>query len=287
MALAFALAWFARAEPRAAGCDRGCLTGILDRYLAALVAHSPSGLPLASSVIYTENGTRVPIGSGLWKTATRITLRRELFVDADSGEAAFWGVLDEQGAPLMLSLRLKIVDERISEAEAVVARRGSHALFAPEAFAAESQVFGQTVARGARMSRAGLIAAANGYFDGLQQHDSRLVPSSAGCNRFENGTRMTNRPGAPATPRACAVAVDRLTYIKRVDNRRFVVDVERGAVLGTVMFDIPADPAATPPREARMLLLAEAFSVRGGQIERIETVMHNLPYGSESGWPAP
>jgi hypothetical protein len=42
-----------------------------------------------------------------------------------------------------------------------------------------------------------------------------------------------------------------------------------------------------PPhrREGRMLLLAEVFKIVGGEITRIETVMHNLPYGSPSDWP--
>ena len=35
-----------------------------------------------------------------------------------------------------------------------------------------------------------------------------------------------------------------------------------------------------------MLLLAELFKIAGGEIQRIETVMHNLPYGSGSGWAA-
>jgi hypothetical protein len=53
-----------------------------------------------------------------------------------------------------------------------------------------------------------------------------------------------------------------------------------------VVFDIPADAAATPPREGRMLLLAELFKIAGGEIQRLETVMHNLPHGSGSGWAA-
>ena len=82
------------------------------------------------------------------------------------------------------------------------------------------------------------------------------------------------------------MAVDRLGYIKRVFNRRYpIVDEERGVVFSTIMFDIPADATATPPREARMLLLSEVFRIVSGDIERIETVMHNLPYGSASGWP--
>src|SRR5262245_54989247 len=89
----------------AATCDRACLTPFIDRYLDALLAHAPSKAPLTANVVYTENGTRVTPGEGLWKTATKIRTRREVFADATTGEAAFWGVVEENGAPLMLSLR--------------------------------------------------------------------------------------------------------------------------------------------------------------------------------------
>src|SRR5271170_1770946 len=36
-------------------CDRQCLNGFVDQYLAALVAHDPSRLPLAKDVVFTEN----------------------------------------------------------------------------------------------------------------------------------------------------------------------------------------------------------------------------------------
>jgi hypothetical protein len=272
----------------APACDRACLLGFVDGYLAALLAHDPSALPVAPNVAFTENGTTLRLGDGLWRGVTGVVARREAFADPTTGQAAFWGVLDEGGLPVLLSLRLKIEDQRIAEIETVVSRKGSHALFAPEAFATPTPAFEQVLAPDQRTSRAALVAAANGYFEGLEQHDRRLVASAVDCDRYENGVLMTNRPGAPRTPRACAAAVDRLTQIRRVLNRRFfVVDEERGVVVTMVLFDIPADAAATPPREARMLLLSELFKVTRGEIERIDTVMHNLPYGSESGWAAP
>jgi hypothetical protein len=79
--------------------------------------------------------------------------------------------------------------------------------------------------------------------------------------------------------------VDRLLHIKGVPDRRYdIVDEERGVVLSMVLFDIPADATARPPREARMLLLAEVFKIVSGEITRIETVMHNLAYGHRSVW---
>jgi hypothetical protein len=210
-----------------------------------------------------------------------------VFADTASGQVAFWSVLDEHGSPLLFSVRLKIQDRRISEIETVVARKGSHALFSPETFATTTGVFDQVIEPRQRASRDRMIVIANGYFDGIEKHDGRLVSSAPDCNRFENGVQMTNRPGT-LTQRACATSVDRLTHIKAVRDRRYdVVDEERGVVLSMVLFDIPPDPGAAPPRESRMLLLAEVFKIAGGEIQRIETVMHNLPYGSGSGWTAP
>jgi len=266
-------------------CDRACLTGYVDRYLDALVRHDPSHLPLAPNVAFTENTARLIPGDALWKTAAKVVTRREVFADPQTGQAAFWGVIDEGGSPVMLSARLKIENDRVTEIETIAARRGSHSLFAPDAFAATAPAFQRPLDPAKRVSRERLVAVANGYFDGIEHSDNTLVASANACNRFENGTQMTNRNGA-FTPRACAMAVDRLGYITRVFNRRYaIVDEERGVVFSTIMFDIPADAAATPPREARMLLLAEVFKIVGGSIERIETVMHNLPYGAGSGWP--
>ena len=269
----------------AAECDRACLVATAERYLAALTKRESSSLPLSSDVKFTENGVRLAIGEGLWKVPTKLVSRRDVFADPVNSEVAVWSVLDEAGAPILLSARLRIQDQRITEIETVVARKGSHALFSPDAFATLPSVYQQVLEPAQRTPRDRLIAIADGYFEGIASHDDKLVSSATDCNRFENGVRMTNRPGAAATPRACATAVNRLTHIKAVPERRYpVVDEERGVVLSMVLFDIPADASATPPREARMLLLAELFKISRGEIQRIETVMHNLPYGSASGW---
>ena len=196
-------------------------------------------------------------------------------------------MLDESGAPILLSVRLKVQDRRIHEIETVVARKGSHALFSPEDFAALPSVYEQVLEPGSGRRAIGWWPSPMATSRASPGTTAGWCRSAADCNRFENGVRMTNRPGAAPTPRACATAVDRLTHIKAVPDRRYpIVDEERGVVLSMVVFDIPADAAATPPREGRMLLLAELFKIAGGEIQRIETVMHNLPYGSGSGWKA-
>ncbi|HEX4275679.1 MAG TPA: hypothetical protein VHZ74_10010, partial [Bryobacteraceae bacterium] len=49
-------------------CNRACLEGVLDQYLAALVAHDPKRLPLSADAMYTENDQRMDVGDGFWKT---------------------------------------------------------------------------------------------------------------------------------------------------------------------------------------------------------------------------
>src|SRR5687768_8978112 len=54
-------------------CDRACLSGITDQYLAAMLTHDPAKAPLAQNVKYTENAADVDVflGDGIWATATK------------------------------------------------------------------------------------------------------------------------------------------------------------------------------------------------------------------------
>ena len=55
-------------------CNRACLEGVIDEYLAALVAHDPKRLPLSADVKYTENDQVLDVGDG---ATTSITLRTQ------------------------------------------------------------------------------------------------------------------------------------------------------------------------------------------------------------------
>ena len=58
-------------SPAVADCDRGCLTGIADSYLKALVTHDPKQVAWADTVKFTENNVPLAIGDGIWGTITR------------------------------------------------------------------------------------------------------------------------------------------------------------------------------------------------------------------------
>ena len=182
---------------RVAGCDRACLIGDAPIvYLAALASARSVFAAVAANVKFTENGTQA--GDRRWalEDSDDAGSAAGCVRGSDQRPGRAVGVLDEGGAPILLSARLKIQDQRIHEIETVAARKGSHALFSPEEFAALPSVYQQVLEPAQRTPRDRMIAIADGYFEGIARHDSKLVSSATDCNRFENGVRMTNRPGA-------------------------------------------------------------------------------------------
>ena len=100
---------------RAANCDRECLRGLVTQYLNAMTAHNPGALPLASNARFTENAAEMKLGEGLWKNASGIGSYRLDILDVRQGVAASQVVVQEAGAPVMLTVRLKVADQKISE----------------------------------------------------------------------------------------------------------------------------------------------------------------------------
>src|SRR2546421_6007966 len=105
-------------------CDRACLEGVMNQYLAAVVAHDPRRVPLSEDVMYTENDQVLKVGDGFWKTAAGLGNYKHYFADPEVGQVAFMGTMQEAGAALLLSLRLRIELGRITEIESVYFRSG-------------------------------------------------------------------------------------------------------------------------------------------------------------------
>lgn len=69
----------------AESCDRACLERFADKYLAALVSHKYSQLPLAPNARYTENGQGLRMDDGMWQVATAIV------IEVPYGMPSGWG----------------------------------------------------------------------------------------------------------------------------------------------------------------------------------------------------
>jgi|KBSSwiStaDraftv2_1062776.scaffolds.fasta_scaffold44185_2 hypothetical protein len=280
-------------------CDRTCLEGVVDRYLEALVAHDPFGLPLAPSVVFSENTQRLPIGDGLWNTATGLGEYKLYVSDPESGQAGFFGTVRENGGLVGLTLRLKLENQRISEIETLVVRdaEAAKAIDAME----PQPAFLEGVPVTSRATRQELIAVADRYFTAI---DGGKAPFGPDCNRVQNGTQTTNNPsltipGMSWNPFSlgCQPQID-TTFFSFVDNvrpRRFtVVDRERGLVFGLFMFHVSGTVTSyTPPGRETMpalpqnlspytIAVAEMYKIKNAQIGRIEAMQVNVPYGTPS-----
>jgi len=64
------------------------------------------------------------ISEGSWKTIEGRGNSTHIFADPEFGQVAFMGTMKEAGAPLLLSLRLRVELGRITEVESVFFRPG-------------------------------------------------------------------------------------------------------------------------------------------------------------------
>jgi hypothetical protein len=290
-------------------CDRACLENLVNDYLAALVAHDHTRLPLSADVRYSENEQFMDIGDGFWNTATAIGNYRHYFADPEAGQVGFMGTMVEGANKLLYALRIRVELGRITEVETAIYRPGGapfdgvaemDKLTQPEA------VWLDPVPAGQRMTRQELIAVANAYFEGLQNNDGKgYYPFTGDCHRLENGYATTNNPNAaPSRTGFDAFALDCLSQFKsgyyrivtRIHHRRFpVVDVERGAVYAYCIFDHAGNVhkyTLTDGREVDMsrfsrpssIQVTEAFLIENGLIRRVEMVGSSAPYHANPPW---
>ncbi len=287
----------------APGCDRTCLIGMLHSYLDAL-RHKDRGLaPFARTVRYAENDVEMPFGEGLWGSVGSVSATGLEVADASTGNAAWFGTVQEHGNGAFLTVRLKVADGRITEVESVVQRSPTHpAPFGDPAKLQHDPAFQEVLPPEQRRERERLIAVANGYFSTVEQNDGQIFTAfDPDCQRTENGISTTSgAQGAAAIAQGCEsqfkLGIYRIN--KRVRERRYpIVDEERGIVVATGFFDhantfdsyktTDGKMHATALKWPNSISLMEAFKIRNGVIYRIEAVFTYVPYFMHSpyAWP--
>src|SRR5688572_20326782 len=121
--LVLALALVASPAHAQATCDRACLIKIADSYFAAMAAHAPSKAPMAPTAKFTEQAKPLAVGEGLWKTMTEGPTTFKIYVpDPVSGQIGAIAMVNSEGQPTEIGLRLKVDNGRITEAEHLLAR---------------------------------------------------------------------------------------------------------------------------------------------------------------------
>jgi hypothetical protein len=259
-------------------CDRACLEKFVDRYMDAMLEHAVRPELFAKDCKFTENGVRLPLGDeGLWASMVGKGTYKFYVPDVETQQIGFIGTAREEPmkpdkdkpASVAIALRLRIVNNLITEAEQLVIRPETD-LFKPnpnpppsaadniekmgKELGSPHPIFAEIIPEDKRMSREELIETANYYFTGMQKNDGKgYYPFADKCDRYENGGRATNVPLKPGEkrpdPKTSTVYSGAWTakeqfesglifFVSRIRDRRFVaVDRERGVVYSFVFFD--------------------------------------------------
>ena len=112
-------------------CDRTCLRGMLDQYLNAVITHDPAAAPLVIGFRQTENAVNVRPGTGVWKTVTGLGAMQRRYADAVSGQAAYYGIVSEGADSAIVTVRVRVENRKLTEAEWYLARANDPGLNGP------------------------------------------------------------------------------------------------------------------------------------------------------------
>jgi hypothetical protein len=276
-------------------CDRACLAGFMTIYLEALAARDSSNLPVTKNVKYTENGVRLNITDGLWKTASAMPTYRVDVIDEKAGQVGLLGRINENGNNNWFAARLKVEKGKlISEIENLVVRNimmGEIPDIGIPIVVHDKPhpLMMQEIPKEKRLSRAELITIGNSYFTGLDtDNDGANVPFDPACQRRENGMVTANNPDAAAVSIAgmdCKAQFDTgfSVIVTDIRERRFIADPVTGLAFAMGYFDHDGavNKSLTQPYS---FIIGEIFKIVDGRIRQIEAVLMTVPYGMESGW---
>jgi hypothetical protein len=212
------------------------------------------------------------------------------YLDTVSGQAAYFGVVNEGSGSAIVTVRVKVERRQIAEAEWYIARQGDPGLNGPQQPGQPAGNFfdpenltknpppERTLPKSERLSREALIGITNSYFDGITTHDGTIIQAHPGCARTENGLTVTGRAarggGAPnAAPAGrgstsdCTSGMETIN-IQMVSARRYpVVDDEAGVVLAMAVF------IRKPGTTTRRNVFSEWFVIENQKIRSIYSAM--------------
>ena len=289
-----------------APCDRACLEAIADQYIEAMAAHDASKAPFAESIIFTENTVKLPLTEGLWFTASGAGDFKFYICDPEEGQVAWTGIVKEHDKPVLLSVRLKVIDQKITEAESIVVRDVAESNFAN--LKTPPPGFTEFVEPSERISREEMLRIPDIYFEALDKLDDSNIPWDEDAYRMENamvtcGTIPNGAPPAPGLPasRSCKTPDGKIPpVLKTIYNvrprRTPVVDVEKGLTWGLYCFNHRGIKTITMPDGSTYeswtstpssMPFADMFKIENGKLRGIFAIGVMLPYGIGDGWAGP
>jgi hypothetical protein len=240
-----------------------------------------------------------------------------------SGQAGYYGTLKEGAETPIVTIRLRVENREITEAEWYVARADDPGMSGPRrpgqapANLHNPEYLGQNpppqrvVPAGERVDRAALIRITDSYFDAITSHDRSVALVHEGCGRAENGspapagaflpppTRATAvvqpPPGAAGPPgagsRDCVAGLENFNLSMVAARRIPLVDEEAQIVMATGVF-IRRPGSPTPRLASSWWFVIDEAKIRVTYTAMFypppELAIPNWPaQGSDGNWPLP
>jgi hypothetical protein len=279
---------------------------MLDQYLTAVIKHDPSAAPIVVGFRQTENAINVRPGTGVWKTVNALGKVQRRYLDATSGQAAYYGTVEEGSATAIVTVRVRVENRQLTEAEWFLARENDPGLNGvrqpgrppanlhnPEYLAANPPP-DRVVPRDKRSDRATLVRIVESYFDAITSHDGSVALTHQGCGRVENGTpapagrflppvtpaNPSAGPNAPPASNDCVSGLQNFNGQMVVARRTPLVDEEAQVALAFAVFI--RRPGSPTPRN----VFSEWFFIDEGKIRTIYTAMfYPSPDLAVPNWP--
>jgi hypothetical protein len=273
------------AQPAAASCDRECLRSHVTQILWSLVRHDVSKLPVADTLRVTEDADEKKLKDvALVRSVTALRGYRQDFIDERTGVAGAHVMVEESGAPIMLVVRIKVVDNKLTELELVPTRSRTEGLIfnldglkaasaamnyapRPEELASRDEVLKAGLLYPAGLARAENFAAVN-------------LPFAPDAYRYENGQLMAGTE-CKFSPDCKNISTQSLAIFKRLGAplvRVVLVDERMGIAWLRLAWGVRQEGGD-------QLTAFEAFKFHGGQMHAVEAFIRILPIEKrDGGW---
>jgi hypothetical protein len=268
----------------ASSCDRECLRGIMTQYLNAVIAHNPKSLPVAQNVRFTENCVDAKLGDGIWKTASKLTEYRMDIMDVKQGVVGTHSVIEEGKNTVLLLVRLKVENKKITEIETQVTRLTPGGQFSnPTELKAIRPAMTLIVPKEKRNSREELAKIGLKYPEGLKLGSfvKADTPFGPEAYRIENGYiaagKGCTRPGCEN------LKTQMIPTLFEITSRVAAIDEDLG--IAWIRMDFGKNSMGVGAEaDKQSLIVWEYFKIDDGKIQAVEAFMLGMPRGTPSGW---
>lgn len=286
-------------------CDRGCLVEVMHKYLSGFVGHDASRVPWAERVEFTENNALMTIGDGSWAVITGKEDNDLIVADPVTGQAGYFGTVELNGLPCWYAVRLKVVENKITEVETVWRPRPTVVNAAapgggdPKDLKHDPAMY-ESLTPAERVPRRKMIDLANGYFATLQLNNGTLYTEfDPTCSRIDNGTKTASNADSPnpAFRLNCGDQFKTGMYAANNAVRErdfFLIDEEKGIVMARAFLDhnsvvqqfTLSDGTQTHAgfKTPNAFVMLEMFKFKNGKLYRAEVVHADTNYHASSPW---